>query len=413
MRNKKILGICLTLGLAGGASAFVAACDDGGGGGGGNGCSGQLPFVDDWETVLDGPIAADIVGANASLNVTAFQIGGLGVDDNFMNRGDVEVYYTNPPIDGNGTGQIKVEMQRFAGACDQADADAKFALMKPWIFASGSAVPPSELPDSECTADTGFLSGCNIRVYYEGLTQPARDGANIRVFLPQNYRGTLNIITEDNIWPDGSYQKRSNVKIKDLYGQATVEMGSGKTEIKLADGIYPAPYCDPDPMLNAESNDLCDNWTDPDTMESKPWDSDCPCLEKLGRIDVKAEEPEAADITVDAPADFWATINAANRLAGQTGGSDVECTADVACDAFGGCEIENGECLEDSPWDCSAVTNRPSGAPTGTGYSLQLSSATCSNVSVHESPDDYGAPPESVLRGNLAVCSGCLDLPTP
>lgn len=412
MSTRKTSKLIFALGAAAPLALGLVACDDGPLPGGGGSCNAQTPFVDDWEVVFDGPLAAELGGDNAALNVSAISIGGTVVEDNFMNRGDIEVYYTNPPIDGNGIGQIRVEMQRFTGACDSADAEENFAAMLPWIYSAGSVAPPAELdPLDACTPETSFYTGCRIRVYYEGLTQPARDGANIRVFLPENFRGNINATTEDNLWPEGTYFKRSNVVMKDVFGSASLQLESGTVQVTLADDILPAPFCAPEPDLNQEANDLCENFVDPNTMDPAPWDKDCGCVDKLGKVDVNTIDPESADITVDAPADFWTTINAANQQTGQT--VDDSCTATVQCDDFTQCEPDASRCIDSEPWACAATTNTPAGALDGTGYSLKLTSTNCSEVNFHESPNDFGAEPQTEQRGDIVVCSGCLDIPTP
>lgn len=416
MSTRKTSKLIFALGAAAPLVLAMAACEAepvGGNDGGSGSCNAQTPFVDDWEVVFDGPLAAELGGDNAPLNVATMIVGGTVVEDNFMNRGDIEVYYTLPPIDpANGIGMMRVEMQRFTGACDQADAQENFASIQPWIYASSSVSPPGELdPAEECTATTSFYSGCRIRVYYNGLTQPARDGANIRVFLPQNYRGTINATTEDNLWPEGTYFKRSNVIMKDLFGEANVQLESGTVQVKLAENILPAPFCDPRPEENQEFNADCENFVNPDTMEPAPWDKDCGCADKLGVLNVDTIEPESANITVDAPADFWTTINASNQQPGQTVGDS--CLAEVMCDDFTSCEKDSARCTDSEPWACAAITNKPSGALDNTGYSLSLTSTNCADVPFHASPNDAGTDPQTEQRGNVTVCSGCLDIPTP
>jgi hypothetical protein len=42
-----------------------------------------------------------------------------------------------------------------------------------------------------------------------------------------------------------------------------------------------------------------------------------------------------------------------------------------------------------------------------------LVSAACQKVTYVESPDDYGEEPAVETRGDLKVCSGCLDIAEP
>jgi len=402
----------LALATAAPLALGLAACGDpepisDGGNDGGMGCNTQTPFVDDWDVVFDGPLAAELEGDNASLNVTNLTIGGTVVEDNFLNRGDIEIYYTLPPIDGSGVGTIRVEMQRFTGACDAADAQEKFDAMQPWIYSATSIAPPGELEEEDvCDPEVVFYNGCQIRSYYEGLTQPARDGVNFRVYLPENYRGTINAITEDNIWPEGNYFKRSNVTVVDLYGSATIQLEQGEANVRLAPDILPAPYCFAEPGLNEDANQGCEDYVDDATMMPAPWDKDCGCVDKLGKVDVKTTEPNAANITVDAPSDFWTTINATNQQPAPT--KDDSCLATVKCGEFDECEKDASRCIEDEPWRCAALTNVPAGALAGTGYSLKLTSSACSDVSFHQSSGDFGADAEIEQRGDLTVCSGCL-----
>jgi len=373
-----------------------------------DGESPPVPLEDEWVEVYDAPFVADLNDPEHP-DVLAFTVGSTGISDNFMNRGDVEVFYTLPPLDEQGIGRIVVQMQRFTGA-EQDDAEEQFAAIEPWI-ARGSLRPLGEV-SAEDRCDDVFTDGCNIAVYYEGLTQPARAGANLRVFLPRNYRGEIDVVTQDNIWPEGTYLERSNVRMVGLYGEATVQLESGRAEVVLAQDILPAPRCGDTDALAIEANAACAAYVNPVTDEAAPWDKRCGCQADLGKLKVYSVSPEAAIITVDVPATAWTAISVNNR--GDMQSASDHCSADIYCEDFEACEIDERLCHAETPWTCAAMTNVPGpDVVKGIGYAVSLLSDECSEVSFHEGPARYGAAPDIERRGAIEVCSGCLDASTP
>lgn len=327
--------------------------------------------------------------------VSTLVIGGTDVDDNFINRGDVEVFFTGPE------GAITVQMRRFTFAPDEAVAQENWDRLLPWIY-SGSVVPPSdEIEEDNCK--DAFRDGCQVRVWYNGQTQPVRDGADIRVIMPPSFAGKLEIVTEDNIAED-TYPDRGDVRIKGLLGSAEIEVDSGNVEVKLASDILEAPSCGP------ELVQMCEDYVDPDTMEAAPWDLDCGCT-SFGQVRVDSRNERAANITVDMPGDLWATANMENAQPGMTESSDPLCEAIVECGNIDNCE----DLRKDFPWKRQTEFNHPAGdaAIAGAGYGFPVTSASCQNVTYVDGPDDYGSELPTEKRGDLTICSGCVDIANP
>ncbi len=362
---------------------------------------GMVAFVDEWDTVYRAQMAVDVPQNPNGVNVAVLPIGHAGVADNFMNRGDVEVFYTLDPAADDGVGEIIVQLQRFTGAADQDDAESRFERLQAWVDQG-----PLEPPDVETSAcSEAFVEGCRIAVYYEGLVQPARDGANMRVFLPRNFRGAIEVTTRDNLWPDGALLDRSDVRVVGLYGEANVELESGRAEIVLAEDLMPAPRCGETDTLAREANANCESFVDPDTGELSPWNKDCGCQGKFGVASVKTLAPESADIIVDAPADLFMAVSASSEESLAPG----LCRVDVRCEEFESCEPPS--CGDDGR--CDLTVNDPGAEFASLGYRLSLESDACSEVRYHQAPNDYGTAPRSEQRGDIEVCSGCLDASAP
>lgn len=375
-------------------------------------CNTEVPVRTDWVTVFDGgmPINTGMSG----LDVTSLSIGGTQVSDNFINRGNVEVYQSLAPSDPNsGVGQIVVQMRKFTFACSAEAAalsedgnPSAFDRIQPWIFASNSVLPPfdADLEGLECTPETGFVDGCRIRVYYDGDTQPIRAGADIRVFLPADYNGKLRLETEDNI-EDNSYKDRSDIIVTGLQGELEAYLDSGNAQVIVADDALPAPACGP------ENNAACEEYIDPATDMPSPWSSDCPCgVNNLNKINVSSRDSEAMNFTMDAPASYWmvATLNNADPT--NTLVDNGFCDVNVDCNGFDSCEQDPVDCNDaERPWKCKAVTNAKSGAVVGSGVVVQVTSGQCADVEFHADPSQYGLDEEVEKRGILDVCTGCLD----
>lgn len=378
---------------------------------GGEGCLNTAPYKSGWETVLDGQIA---VSTGDSVDVTELKIGGTQSGGNFINRGDIEVYQTLAPANADtGIGQIIVQMNKFTFACDDAEAfgdgaenPGRFSRIQPWLFASNSLVAPTDpsLAGAECDETNGFLSGCQIRVYYDGQTQPIRDGADIRVFLPSDFAGKLILVTDDNT-EDSTYLDRSNITVDGLQGRLEVVMDSGVANVKIADNAIPAPGC------GADLNTACEEYTDPMTGDPLPWSGDCPCsAENLNTLKVESRGNEAMNATLDAPPGYWAVANLNNVDELNSIATGKFCDADIACDGFAECLLDPVDCNEaEKPWRCKGTTNFPSGALDGTGVTVAMTSDGCGTVQYHSGPDAYNTAPLEEERGTLRMCSGCLD----
>jgi hypothetical protein len=333
--------------------------------------------------------------------VTSLTIGGTPVAENFINRGDIEVFFT-----GN-EGEITVQLRKFTFAADDAAADTAWGRLHSWAY-SGSVVPPG--PDNveeDCTL--AFRNGCSIRVWYEGMVQPKRDGADIRVILPPSYAGNLDIITEDNI-EDSEYQDRGDVTIKDLKGTADIEVDSGNVTVSMASDVLEAPAC------GAEAIQICEDFEiedpeNPGEMIPAPWDLTCGCSD-FGKVRVETRPERASNITIDMPGDLWATARMENSQAGLTSDSDPLCTAEADCNGIDDCEDLNYDSA--FPWKRDTEFNDPGdSAVEGVGYSFDMNSQACQNVAYSTGPDNYGEEEEVEKRGDLLLCSGCVDIAGP
>ncbi len=328
--------------------------------------------------------------------VRSLYIGGRAIEDNFVNRGDIEVFFNGPED------KITVQMRKFTFAPDEATAQANWDRLIPWAY-SGSVVPPGpDIIDDDCSL--AFRDGCEIRVWYDGLTQPVRDGADIRVILPPSYMGNLDIITEDNVEED-QYPDRGDVTVSGLRGTADIELDSGNVQIDLAADVLEAPAC------GAEAVKACEDYVDPETMEPAPWALQCGCTD-FGKVRVESRGERAANVTVDMPGDLWATARMENAQPGLTKDSDPLCTAIAECGGIDDCEDLNFDPA--FPWKRDVEFNDPGDtAVEGVGYGFDLTSEACQNVAFASEPDDWGSEPDVETRGNLKICSGCLDIPAP
>lgn len=329
--------------------------------------------------------------------VASLTIGGTEVSENFINRGDVEVYFNGPE------GKITVELRRFTFAPDAATAQDNWDRMIPWNYSGTVVAPSDEIMDEDCT--DAFRNGCQIRVWYDGQTQPVRDGADIRVTLPPSYVGHLDIVTEDNVVED-EYPDHGDVTINNLRGSAEIELDSGNVMVKLADDILEGPTCGPEAVA------ACENYTDPDSMEPKPWDTSCGCTD-FGQVKVSTRPERAANITVDIPGDLWGTTNMENAQPGMKKSDETLCTASVDdCKGIDACE----DLIYDAnfPWKRQTEFNDPGDfAPAGAGFGFPLKSEGCQIVNYVNGPDDWGKELKDEKRGDLLVCNGCLDIANP
>lgn len=342
-------------------------------------CVGSIAYADAWVKEIDAASLGD------TMTIT---IGGTPVSDNFTNRGDVEVRYDGAP------GTVSVELRRFMIGTDEQAAKDEWSKLQSWAYSGSIVAPSDDIAPDNCA--TGFRDGCAIRVWYDGQTQPLLLGADIRVTLPPDWPGFLEIVTEDATVQD-DVPLRGSVRIDDLYGSAEIELDSGVVEVKLADDILEGPTC------GSALVDACQNYVDPDTQQPAPWDVGCGCTD-FGQVRVESRAERAADVTVDVPGTLWATANMDNAQPGLSLDSTPLCTAEVDCAGIGSCE----DLIYDAsyPWKHQAELNDPGDfAPAGAGYGLVLRSEGCQIVDEVDVADCQGT---SEARGFLKVCSGCL-----
>lgn len=336
--------------------------------------AGREPYVDDWRVEMSGPAA----------QIESLSIGDRLANDNFANRGDIEVRYVE------GTDQITIEMQRFTIAKNQEDADAAFDRMKFWAYDISSPAPP-EPDDAADACWAPDVTGCYVRNYYEGQLQPVRDGVNFRVTIPVGWDGDLELTTEDNL-EEGieTYPDRSDIIVDGLAGNLLVDMDSGNIQVRM----------DPetDHFAGCAANDDC---------VAMGYMMGCGCSEPTN-VSIGNKSGQASNVTVDVGnANAWYTMILENR--GTFSSSDeFVCTATIECSAFGVCEIDPDYAAIE--YQERAEVNYP-GEPAiaGAGMRIALVSEACANINYVERPEDYGAdefPLEK--RGDLNVCVGCL-----
>jgi hypothetical protein len=309
----------------------------------------QQPFRDEWRVEHEGPLGA----------IDSITIGSsLGSQDNFVNRGDVIVEHD--PTMGD---TIRIELRRFTFAGDETEAAEIFEKLELWANrATDSPKKPAEVPDADRCIDA-WQDDCAILLYYNGQSQLARAGADIRVTLPATYRGEITIATSDNVQED-SYPNRGNVCVRGLCGSADIQVQNGLVSVSIA--------------------------------------SDA---EHTGFAAARSLEKASAEITVDVPSDLWTSIDA--HMQSERDLEGMPCPAVVV-------GLPNVEYDPEHPALGRHVigdANRPDDAELGAGYGVQISSAACDPVASVESPlewNDDDVEPEPETRGALVVCSGCI-----
>lgn len=358
------------------ALSFAAVCANGcigddGGGSVGDDCE---PYVDKWQMEMSGPAA----------QMTSLTIGGRLSNNNFANRGNIEIRYVN------GTDQITIEMQRFTIAKNQEDADAAFGRMKLWAYDITTPKPPTAMDDGKkCWAEG--ISRCFVRNYYEGQLQPVRDGVNFRVTIPTGWEGNLQLTTTDNLGEGiDSYPDRSDILVDGLAGNLTVDLDSGNVQIRM------------DP--NTKHFARCPN---NDTCIEEGYVMGCGCSEPTN-VSIANRNGQSSDITVDVGnPDHWYTMLLENRGT-FSASDDFVCTATIDCSPYDVCEIEPD--FASVEYQERAEINYP-GDPAirGAGMRISLVSESCANIVYVDGPQDYEADEfPADKRGDLRVCVGCL-----
>jgi hypothetical protein len=278
-----------------------------------------------------------------------------------------------------------------------------------------------------------MVDACEVRVHYDGMAQPVRDGADFRVFVPRDWTGDLYLHTDD-VELDTDYPRRSDIVVAGAMGDVIVEsMGSGEVQIEMGAEVKEVPAWDADQLeaCAAEdwpSEDFCDGDEDCSSIESAgacvttpgcDW-NDCPCAKPpvgFGRIRIDTLPGRAADITIELPPDLWANVVLENDAENHEPEEDpqAECSATVDCADFGKCEVaeETEACAESGNcWVAEAELNEPDPEPLSGGFVVRATSSSCGEVPTAHDPSDFEAP-YLVQRGDLRVCSDCLDLPIP
>ena len=383
---------------------LAAACGDNTPTNGG----GTEPFRDKWRVVHEGPF--QLLDDMGNPNIGTLYIGNaLGYNDNFVNRGDVIV-------DFSGTSEeIKIEFRKFSFSSGETDAADDFDKLSLWAYASSIGTPkkPADMDDADrCSGEDkqgnplAWKEGCAIYVYYDGLSQLKRSGADIRVTLPAAYREDISISTADNVEED-TYPNRGNICVSNLNASVTAELQSGLAFVSLAPDATPSPKCNsllPDLYMD------CINYVDPDTMQPEPWAQACGCINQgipFGTVKIDSLKPSSANMTVDVGnAALWTAFHAEN--AGMNSLASKNCPSTI--DGLNNLTYTVND--PNAPWRVIGESNHPSDkAPAGAGFSLQLTSNGCEPVSAVESPGDWDpdvTDPPSDIRGNVEVCAGCL-----
>lgn len=328
----------------------------------------RRPFVDTWKTVGSGPAAG----------LERLSIGGRLSNDNFVNRGNIEVNYVE------GIDEITIEMQRFT-VSSLANAAGSFERMHPWLYDLSTPSDPEGLsPDDACWAPG--TTACYVRAYYDGMFQPVRDGANFRVTIPAGWAGALELVTSDNL-EEGidSYPDRSDILVDGLAGPLAVDLDSGNVAIRIDPNLAHYAGC--------PANDEC---------VMLGYAPGCGCAEPT-EVSVSNKASNASNITVDVGnVDHWYTVLLENRAA------DPACTATIDCSAFAECQLDPDYAA--TPWAERAEINYPGDpAIAGAGIRIMLVSESCADVPFVNSPDDYENPDMPIeQRGDIEVCAGCL-----
>jgi len=373
----------------------------------------QAPYRDGWKTEHEGDFIATELNADDEVIplITDVLIGNsLGSQDNFVNRGDVIVEFNGEDD------KIKIELRRFTFAASEEEADGIFDRLELWAYSASTGTPkkPADMDEADrCGGEDEdgdaypWQDGCAIYVYYDGQSQLARAGADIRVTLPSNYLEAVTISTADNVQED-SYPNRGNVCVDGVRGTVDIELQNGLAFVSVvSDPAHPEnPYPTCPEALIAD----CENFEDPMTMMPAPWASACGCINQgfdPGKVEVVSLEPSSANITVDVPSSLWTSFRAEN--AGENILNEKNCPATIG--EIGSVVYDDAGDDPLKPWLRSGIANKPSEeAPSG-GFRVNLKSNGCESVAEVEEPKDWNADivdPDADLRGNIEICLGCL-----
>jgi hypothetical protein len=328
--------------------------------------SGRGPYRDIWREELVLPAAA----------LWRLIVGGRLTNDNFANRGDIEILH----VEGNT--QIVVQLQRFTFASSAEQAEDAFARMSLWAYALAEVQRPDEAIASDACGSSE-ADHCQLRTYYDGLFQPSRDGANMRVILPRGWTGELELVTEDNLL-EGDYSDRGDVLVDGLAGKLSVELDSGRARVRLDSSYEHYPGC--------PANDSC--------VEAG-MGPDCGCSE-FGYVRIEARDGQAADIVVDVPSQNYYSA----MLHNDDPQLELGCSVEIDCESFPDCALDPD--FEDAVSIEQAAINDP-GPPAvaGSGIHVDLHSGACAMIDHAEAPVDWIEGEATEVRGSIRLCSGC------
>ncbi|MCY1056782.1 hypothetical protein [Nannocystis sp. SCPEA4] len=332
-----------------------------------------------WDVLVDAvpfPIA----------DIHTLTVGHKEFDENFANRGIVEVLFDHPEE------TITIETRKYVFD-DGIDLESKFGRLGLWAFVlSGN---PARHPDPADDCRTGtWKDGCAILAYYDGKSQPLRMGMDFRVHLPTGWRGELFVTTEDNIAED-AWPRRGDVTIDGLCSSGDIDLEAGRAHVRLCRELSPTPTCPADRAAE------CATW--PDGSGSEAWSPDCPCSPDLfGQLLIRAAQPWAANIVVDVPDDVWLNATAQNIEVNRPHDCKPQidaCTPDQC--------VQN----DDDEYSPTAEFNYPGpAAPAGAGFNVTAVSGGCTLIPFAE-PGTSWTPdqePSEELRGLVHVCTDCL-----
>jgi len=375
---------------------MTAGCNDGGKGDDGPINEGALPQETEWTTVVNNlPFPLDGDG-----QIYGITIGRRESDGNFANRGNIEVFLDqDQPV-------IKIEMKIYDFSDDitfNGDAtmdppvEGTKERMSLWAYVSSGTPkkPADQKPEDDCTKDT-WKSGCAVAVYYDGLAQPVRAGADLRVHLPKAYRGKLTVETEDNL-SEATYPRPGNITIDGLCSSSDVTLSSGTAKVKMCRDLQVGPTCSAAQIMN------CETFKD-EMGNDAAWSSTCMCGPDLyGQVKVTSRKPYAANITVDMPNTTWMNVTASNDSPDKPNNCKPtleNCTGDGVCTP-----------VQNSDYSISGEFNYPSpAAAMGAGFNLTVLSSGCGPVKYFDAADDWSvdAEPKEEEHGHVKVCTGCL-----
>ncbi len=308
---------------------------------------GLQPFRDQWRVELDAPVTLSGTGALRDL-----LIGGVEHEDNFSNRGDVIVRFHDDE-------RVVVELRRFTQASSAEQAAAEFDQLALWAFFGGDRAPmrPEQMQfPRPCVGETGrFLNGCGLRVYHQGIAQPLRSGADVRVTLPASYAGNVQVITQDTI-ADAHYLNRGNVCIEPTVANVSVEVERG---------VAFASVGGPGAVLDLHG--------------------------------------DAADLWIDTPAELRSQVGAGYEDDADT---NERCYADLLLDGF----VATGGAFGSTR---SFISGSAGPDPEPLEYDARVTAVAdaCDIVAFTEDPAAYQTDPNAQtaeVRGVLHMCNDCL-----